>query len=85
MTDSKLVRGRWIVTGGEERNPVLHDAALAIAGNTIEEIGDWQDLRHRYPEAVVLGSQDMAVMPGLINAHHHSQGVTTAQHGTNAA
>jgi hypothetical protein len=41
MTDPTLVRGRWLVTGGEGQDPVLHDAALAISGDTIDEIGDW--------------------------------------------
>ena len=34
-----------------------------------------------YPNAERLGSNDTAVLPGFINAHHHSHGVSTIQQG----
>jgi len=29
----------------------------------------------------VIGSAQLAVLPGLVNAHHHSCATTTLQHG----
>ncbi len=81
MGDTKLVRGRWIVTGGGEADAVLTDAAVRVEGGTIAELGDWETLRANHPDAAVVGSDRVAIMPGMINAHHHSNGVSAIQHG----
>lgn len=79
MSDAMLVRGRWVVAAADE--PGLTDGAVAVQGGTIAAVGAYADLRARYPEAEVLGSERFAVIPGLINAHHHSAGVSYLQHG----
>ena len=77
MTDSLLVRGRWVFTG----ETTLTDGAIAIQDDIILDVGSWQTLRSNYPDAKVLGSESFAVMPGLINAHHHSNGVPNSLQG----
>ncbi|NJM98005.1 MAG: amidohydrolase family protein [Phormidesmis sp. RL_2_1] len=67
----QLVRGRWVFTD----IGILCDGAVAVQGENIIEVGSWERLRDRYPQAIVLGSPHHAVLPGLINAHHHSNGV----------
>ena len=79
MTESCLVRGRWLVTAPDE--PVLHDAALCIEAGQVTAVGDWQDLRERYPGLAVLGGETAAIVPGLVNAHHHSHAISGIQHG----
>lgn len=79
MSESTLVRGRWIISGA--RDEVLTDAAVLVEGGVIASVGDWASLRARHPHAVVVGSETAAVLPGLINAHHHTKGVSTIQHG----
>ena len=54
---------------------VLSDGAVVVKGENILELGEWETMRDRYPTAPVLGSSHHAVLPGLINAHHHSNGV----------
>ena len=81
MSESMLVRGRWIVTGGAEADPVLNDAAVRVENGSVVEIGDWATLRGRHPDATSLGSERFAVMPGMVNAHHHSNGVSAIQQG----
>lgn len=81
MSNAMLVRGRWIVTGGEEADSVLSDAAVRIEGGTIAEVGDWETLRARHPNARIVGSERVAIMPGMVNAHHHSNGVSAIQQG----
>ena len=81
MSDTMLVRGRWIVTGGGEDDPVLSDSAVRIEDGAIAEVGDWETLRGRHPDTAVLGSDRVAVMPGMVNAHHHSNGVSAIQQG----
>ena len=81
MNDATLVRGRWVVTGGGRDDPVLSDAAIRIEDTTIAEVGNWETLRDRHPDAAVLGSDRVAIMPGMVNAHHHSNGVSAIQQG----
>lgn len=78
---TKVVRGRWVVTGPEESNNVARDAAVVVMGDRIEQIGPWADIRERYPGAEVFGSNDHAIMPGFVNAHHHSNGVPLSLQG----
>lgn len=73
----RLVRGRWVVTGAEDDDRTLEDAAVVVRGDRIEAVGAWKGLRDRHPGAEVLGSPGAAVMPGLVDAHHHSHGITS--------
>ncbi|HEY9762124.1 MAG TPA: amidohydrolase family protein [Trichocoleus sp.] len=77
VTNTLLIRGRWIFTG----TATYTDAAVAVQGDTILEVGEWLSLQSKYPNSEVLGSSQYAVMPGLINAHHHSKGVPTSLQG----
>ena len=77
MTNAKLIKGRWVLTGDE----VLADAAVAIEGGRIVETGPAAALSRRHAGAEVIGSEHSAVLPGFVNAHHHSHGVSTIQHG----
>ena len=78
MNDISLVRGRWVIADIET---VIDDGAVLIEGERILETGPWSDLRSRHGDIEALGSDAVAVMPGLINAHHHSAGATALQHG----
>jgi len=69
--DVLLVRGRWVFA----EDGVLTDGGVVVRGNAIAEIAPWNEVRDRYPNAPVLGSSHHAVLPGLVNAHHHSNGV----------
>ena len=81
MSDAMLVRGRWVVTGGSEDDSVLTDAAVRVHNGTVVEVGDWETLRDRHPHATTLGSERVAIMPGMVNAHHHGNGVSAIQQG----
>jgi cytosine/adenosine deaminase-related metal-dependent hydrolase len=84
MTESTrplLVRGRWVVTGAGDDDATISDGAVLVRDGLVETIGDWPTLHQQHPDAEVLGSGDMAVLPGLISAHHHVSGVTQTQHG----
>ena len=77
MADVKLIKGRWVLTGDE----VIADAAVAVEGDRIMEVGPAAALARRYRGAETIGSGQSAVLPGFVNAHHHSHGVSTIQHG----
>ncbi|MEE8292918.1 MAG: hypothetical protein V3R22_00720, partial [Kiloniellales bacterium] len=78
MTERMIVRGRWLIVDCET---FVEDGAVLVEDEAIAEVGAWADLRSRHPEAHVIGSESTAVLPGLINAHHHSAGATALQHG----
>lgn len=79
MGETKLVRGRWIIPGAEDA--ALENGGVAVRDGLVAAVGDWEEIRRSHPGAAVIGSERMAVLPGLINAHHHSKGVSTIQHG----
>ena len=80
MTTS-LVRGKYVLVRAdlEGQSRLLTDAAVAQRDGVILEIGPYQDLRDRYPEARTIGNGRQFLLPGLVNAHHHGRGVSTLQ------
>ena len=81
MSGAKLIKGRWVLTGDE----VIADAAVAVEGKRIVETGPAEALSRRYEGVEVIGSEHSAVLPGFVNAHHHSHGVSSIQHGLSDA
>lgn len=80
---SSLIRGGYLLTpapGGQTM--VLTDAAVYQEDGEIREVGPWQELRARLQPEQELGGADFAIIPGLVNSHHHGRGVTTLQMGT---
>ena len=70
MSAGILVRGAWVLTQGPAGE--LRDAAVAIAGDRVLEVGAFADLRKRHPEAEVIGDGTGIVTPGFVNAHTSS-------------
>ena len=77
---STIARGHWVICGAGE-NDVITGGAVLFKGDTIEAVGPWSELSAAHPDAAVVGSEWVALMPGLINAHHHSAGSTGIQQG----
>ncbi|GFZ76877.1 amidohydrolase family protein [Nesterenkonia alkaliphila] len=68
----RIVRGGTVVTMDAERR-VIEDGAVLLEGTTIREVGDYSELRSRYPEVQeVIGNERTAVLPGLIDVHGHA-------------
>jgi 5-methylthioadenosine/S-adenosylhomocysteine deaminase len=76
-----LVRGRWIVTGAGETDPTLTDGAVLVQDGKIVAVGAWADLRRQHPDAATLGSERVAVLPGMTSSHHHANSVSHIQQG----
>ena len=77
-----LVRGRHVVCRVTGRNDaeIVNDGAVVVDGGAIVEVGRFDDMRSKYPAGEVIGSDRYAVIPGLINSHHHV-GLTPFQLG----
>lgn len=74
-----LVRGRWVIPDAD--SAVIADGAVAVEGGTITAVGAFADLQAAHSGAAIAGGERFAVMPGLINAHHHSGAASHVQHG----
>jgi cytosine/adenosine deaminase-related metal-dependent hydrolase len=78
-----LVRGKYLIAGtvGPGEVAVIEDGAFVQRDGTIVEVGRHADLAARYRPDETLGSDQHAVIPGLVNGHHHV-GVTPLQLGS---
>ena len=67
------------ITGSNEAETAAN-SAVAVEDGSVIEVGPFSDMRRKYPTAEVIGSDRQAVIPGLINSHHHV-GLTPFQLG----
>ena len=74
-----LVRAGQLVPAHDQL--AIPNGAVAIAGETIEAIGTYNELSHRYPNAKEIGGDQFLLIPGLINGHSHGRGLTDFQRG----
>ena len=81
---SSLIRGKYILTAAGDAGEIttLFDAAVYQEDGLIVDVGPYQELRVRYSVDTELGGPSYAIIPGLVNSHHHGRGVTTLQMGT---
>jgi cytosine/adenosine deaminase-related metal-dependent hydrolase len=80
---SSIVRGKYLIAGVDRAGQplVIEDGALFQRDGTIVEVGRHADLAARHRPDETLGSARHAVLPGLVNGHHHV-GVTPLQLGS---
>jgi 5-methylthioadenosine/S-adenosylhomocysteine deaminase len=72
-----------VITGTDARGEprVVEDGAVYYANGEIAEVGPYAELAARHRPEEVIGSRDHAVLPGLVNTHHHV-GLTPFQLGS---
>ena len=71
MTDSFLIRARWVVPV-EPAGAVLEDHAVAVRDGRIEATLPAADAAQRYPELGIVELGQHVLIPGLVNAHTHA-------------
>lgn len=65
-----LVRGRLVVTL-DEAQPLIEHGAVAVDRGRIVAIGPSAEIEQHYQARKVVDGAGRAVMPGLIDTHHH--------------
>ncbi len=77
-----IVRGGQLVRGvGADGAPeIVVDGAMLVRDGMIVAIGRADDIRRDHTDAPVIGSATDVVLPGLVNAHHHT-GLSPLQRG----
>jgi len=66
-----IISGKYVMPDSRQES-VIKNGALAVAGDTITEIGSRTDLKTKFPEVVEIHEPHGLVMPGLINTHTHA-------------
>ena len=66
-----LIQDGIVVTMDAQKS-ILEHGAIAIRDGRILEIGDSPSLQQRYEAKEIISAQGMAVMPGLVNLHFHT-------------
>jgi len=65
-----LVRGRLVVTL-DEAQPLIEHGAVAVDRGRIVAIGPSAEIERQYQARKVVDGAGRAVLPGLIDTHHH--------------
>jgi 5-methylthioadenosine/S-adenosylhomocysteine deaminase len=66
-----LIHGGTVVAM-DERKTILERGAVAIRDGRILEVGEEQALQSRYRPTQSIKAEGMAIMPGLVNLHFHT-------------
>jgi 5-methylthioadenosine/S-adenosylhomocysteine deaminase len=74
-----LVRSGLMVTAHDA--PGVANGSVAVEGTTITDLGTFDELSARYPDAHVIGGDQLLLIPGLINGHGHGRGLSSFQRG----
>ena len=77
---SEAVRGRYIITG-DRKGTVIEDGAVIVNNGSILAIGPSDEILREYPPRKIYGSSDHIVLPGLVNAHQHGNGINLIRVG----
>ncbi len=65
-----------MLVGGEVVNTLtgeIYAADVAVKDNRIVRVGDISDLRQSYPDTMIIDCSDSILIPGLIDAHLHTE------------
>jgi len=78
-----VARGRWLIVDPATlpEHGLVENGAVAVEGGKVVAAGTYREVRSEWPGAREIGSEHHLVLPGLINAHHHGRGLTSAQLG----
>lgn len=66
-----ILVGNGRVVTRDKDHPYFEKGAILIEKDRIKEVGTYDDLKRKYPEADFIDAEGKVIMPGLINAHEH--------------
>lgn len=66
-----LLIGNGRLITRDPKLPYLESGAVVVDGEVIKEVGDYAELKAKYPQAEFVDARGQVIMPGLINAHTH--------------
>lgn len=66
-----MIIGNGRVITNNTENPFIENGGVLVKDSVIEEVGEFQDLKKKYPEEKVVDVKGRLIMPGMINTHSH--------------
>jgi hypothetical protein len=66
-----LLVGNGRVFTLDPEHPYLKDGAVVIDNEVIREVGLFEDMKKKYPDAEFVDAHGQLILPGFINAHTH--------------
>lgn len=66
-----ILVGNGKVITRDTDHPYFENGAVVIEDNRIKEVGIYDELKKKYPEAEFINAEGKIIMPGIINAHEH--------------
>jgi cytosine/adenosine deaminase-related metal-dependent hydrolase len=79
MSSKTLLRSSYLLPAADES--LIEDGAVVWEGETILEAGEYVSVQSRYPNTKEIDCTGQIVLPGLVNAHDHGNGVGFLQLG----
>lgn len=80
--DAMILRGKYVMLPSEEGGPCLkQDYGIYVEESVIKEIAPFTALHQRHKDVTVVGNGRQLLMPGLIDAHSHGEGISSVQRG----
>ncbi len=73
-----IFSARWVLVDAFHSR---RDCAIYVRDGKIGEIAPLQDLTSRFPAAQIHIGENVAILPGFVNAHHHCFGVNLVNQG----
>ena len=71
MSRADLIVGPATVITCDAAHPVVHDGAVAVAGDRVLQVGPCEQLRREWPEAQFEDVRGRVLMPGMTCTHTH--------------
>ena len=66
----KIIGNGRLITR-DNAQPFFENGAVVMDGKTIREVGDFNTMKTKYPEAELIDARGGVIMPAFINAHEH--------------
>lgn len=80
FSDKKQLIWGIIGINGIDSN-VQHNFCVCVKEDKIVDVGSKESLFTQYPEAEIIGSSNLILIPGMINSHDHGRGLNTVSMG----
>ena len=66
-----MIIGNGRLVTNDPDHPYFENGAIRVVDELVDAVGDFEELKAKYPEDEVLDAQGRVIMPGMINAHTH--------------
>ncbi|MBI5205306.1 MAG: amidohydrolase family protein [Nitrospirae bacterium] len=66
-----IIRGDYVLPM-DEGHTVIKDGAVVVRGKSIIDVCEGKDISKKYSSKNIIGGENRAVLPGLINTHTHA-------------